>query len=225
MIDLVKIKEIPLPAKTDSYSPVAHADIIESVYEQLDKANLVVKSSNVKFARNGQQMIGTMAIESYDSEMGFKIALRNSYDKSMSVGFASGGNVWVCSNGSISGDIKLVRKHTGLVNQEIKLKIIESINAFEPALEELIVDREKLKTVELSKRLQAELVGRMFLEQDIITSTQINIIKREMDFSEHFKDNTLWSLYNWTTESLKQSHPSSYIEDHVKVHKFLTELV
>ena len=33
---------VAIPARTDSYSPVSHSNIINAAYEQLDRHNLVV---------------------------------------------------------------------------------------------------------------------------------------------------------------------------------------
>lgn len=222
-VDRQQLGLVSLPDKTPSYTPVPHLEIINSIQEQLDKKNMIITSEDYRVARDGKQLIGYLGIESFDKEIGFMIGFKNSYDKSMSLGFASGGKVWLCSNGCVKGDIRLIRKHTGSVDKEIKEKIVNTIEHFETSLNSIISDREKLKLVDVSKRVQAELIGRLYLEEDLITSTQINIIKHELKFSENFKDSSAWSLYNHVTESLKVSPPTSYIEDHIKLHEFMTK--
>ena len=51
----------------------------------------------------------------------------------------------------------------------------------------------------------------------------MSIIKKEFECSRHFRhlgDSafTAYDLYNHITESLKTSHPLSYIDDHVTTH-------
>ena len=87
---------VPLPIKTDSYSPVSHKNIIEATYEQLDKHNLVVNNEFFNIDKEGRKLIGGLDIIHPDvPHLGMRLALRNSYDKSMSVAFAAGAVAWI----------------------------------------------------------------------------------------------------------------------------------
>jgi hypothetical protein len=82
-----------------------------------------------------------------------------------------------------------------------------------------------MKQIEITKRTKAELVGRMMLEEQFITSTQLNIISRELKAPTHdynAKD-SLWELYNYTTFAMKESHPAQWMESHIKAHKFFSD--
>lgn len=84
-----------LPEKTSTYSPVPHGEIISHLLEGLDKKGLSVASENYNIAKNGQQVVGCFNIHSGDADMQQRVMFKNSYDKSMAVGFASGGSVIV----------------------------------------------------------------------------------------------------------------------------------
>lgn len=86
---------VPIPPATDSYSPVSHQNIIENVYEQLDKRGLSVNDEHYNVGRKGQQLIGYVTVGANDTEMEMKLAFRNSYDKTMSVAFVAGSRVMV----------------------------------------------------------------------------------------------------------------------------------
>ena len=79
-----------------------------------------------------------------------------------------------------------------------------------------------MKQIELTKRSSAELVGRMFLEEEIIQSTQMCIIKREMDNPsfDYGAPGSMWELYNHTTLAMKELHPSLWMNQHMKAHSF-----
>ena len=82
-----------------------------------------------------------------------------------------------------------------------------------------------MKQVQITKRTKAELVGRMMLEEQFITSTQLSIISRELKAPTHdynAKD-SLWELYNYTTFAMKETHPSQWMESHIKAHKFFND--
>jgi len=218
-----ELYQVPIPIATDSYSPVSHQNIIETVEEQLDKVNLSIEKSTFNTGREGKQLIGYMDIKSSFSELGMRIAFRNSYDKTMSVAFTAGSVVWICGNGMISGEIQYMRKHTGSVVSELNSKIVSTIQQLDDHFTLMRKHSEQMRNIQVDKTSAAELCGRMFIEQDLISSTQLGIIKRELSEPsfQDFTNPNLWSLYNHTTYSLKKSHPTHYIQDHINFHKFI----
>ena len=88
---------------------------------------------------------------------------------------------------------------------------------------QLIKDREQLKKIELSPRQMAEMIGRMFIQEQIITSTQINIMKRELEkptYDYGVPVENAWSLYNFATHAFKEDSPRNWIKRHIDLHDF-----
>lgn len=216
-----ELLEVPVPNKTLTYSPISHREIIEGIKEQLDIKGFKIKTSNYKANHEGTKLIGYYGIEHTDSELGIMMAFRNSYNKTMSAGLAIGGQVWICENGVISGDISLIRKHTGAASSIVKNKIINSINEFDISFNSIIADRNLMKERDITKKICSELLGRMYIEEKMITSTQLDIIKNELYYSKDFTNDTVWDFYNNITESLKTSTINNHLSDHVKVHNFI----
>lgn len=215
---------VPVPSATDSYAPVSHRNVIDAVYEQLDRHNLSVKKETFNTARWGQQLIGYMDIQYDDNEeLGLRLAFRNSYDKSMSVAFVAGAQTWICSNGMISGELQFLRKHTGGVVQEMNSRITDSINELEAHFQRMLKHSYKMKERELYLSEAAELAGRLFITEDIIIPTQLNEVKRQLlnPSYKDFEEENLWSFYNHVTHSLKKSHPTTYIQQHKNFHKYI----
>ncbi|MFV2014027.1 MAG: DUF932 domain-containing protein [Candidatus Heimdallarchaeota archaeon] len=218
-----KIFDALVPAKTDTYSPVSHRNIVEAIQEECDKRGFVIETKEYWENRGSQQVTGKFNIRvSGDDELGMMTAFRNSYDRSMSLGFATGGNVWICLNGQVGGDITLVRRHTGGISTEVEDKIVQSMEHLEEEYQKLSKQNAIMKEMELSSREMAELVGRMFVEENLINSTQLNIVKREMigEGTNHFTDNNVWSSYNNVTEAYKKSSAYSYLDNHIELHQF-----
>ena len=218
------IYNVPVPLSTSTYSAVPHKDVIESVMEQLDKRNMKIISEKYNVAAKGDKLIGYFDIEfDGDSEMGTRFAFRNSYDKSMSVAPVSGSSVFICSNGMVKGDMKYVRKHTGEVAKELNSVIIRTIESMESEFLDLKRHSEQMKSIELKKDKAAEMYGRLFMIEDIITPNQLSIVKKQLDESsfDEFKEESVWSAYNHVTYALKESHPLNYINQHVDFHKFM----
>jgi hypothetical protein len=221
-----------VPAQTETYSPVAHRDIMSSIRSKSTDNGLRILKHRISSNILGTRIIGFVTLEEKSSrgiksEHGLKMMLgyRNSYDKSMSVGFVAGASVWICSNGLLSGDmISFRRKHTGTVAAELQEKIQTGLSRMRDDFARLNVEVDVMKNFSLTPRQKAEILGVMYFEKNMITPTQMNIIKRELTESEHFKDNDAWCLYNNITESLKRSSPISIIQDHINVHGFFKEI-
>jgi hypothetical protein len=219
--------KVDVPVATKSYQPVSHKQIINMTLEELDKNNLKVLSESYKMAREGRQAAGFYEIGAKgDSEMRIRLGWHNSYDKSMPVRWAIGGHIIVCENGMVAGDLgAFKRKHTGTVLEDYTTQCQLHISSAGEMYDRLIREKQRMKEIEITKRASAELIGRMFLEEDLITATQLGIIKREMDNpSFDYKANgTVWQLYNHCTVAYKEEHPSLIIDRHVKHHDFFTK--
>lgn len=220
-----------LPEKTASYSPVPHAKVIDVTLEALDKAGIKVLSEQYLAAREGRQANGIYTLQGGDSEMNFRFQWQNSYDKSLPLAAAMGANVIVCRNGLVMGDMgRFKRKHTGSVVDEFVEQIVTHIGEAGNLFKKMTHDRERMKEIEMTKRTNAELIGRMFLEENVITATQLGIIKRELENPSFNygtdklileKGGLLWDTYNAVTVSLKEEHPQFNMDRHIKLHDFI----
>jgi hypothetical protein len=217
------LKRIPLPEATKSYIPVSHYHVADHIKEELDKRGMNTFMESYRVSGDGMKCCGQITVKSSEN-INFMVAFHNSYDKSMAVKFAAGGNVFICTNGVIRSDagITLYHKHRGDVIPELDWKLKSAIQYYDDKFQELLKQSEKMKEVEITKRTAAELVGRMFIEDELVNSAQLSIIKKELEFSKNFTEPTLWSLYNHVTEAYKQqSSPLNYIPQHKKLHTFI----
>lgn len=215
---------VAIPLATDTYSPVSHANLLNATYEQLDKHNLIVKNEFFNINGDGRKLIGGLDIVHPDAaHLGMRLAFRNSYDKSMSVAFAAGAVAWICSNGMITGEIQYMRKHTGTVVNELNDKIITTINQLDDHFQKILNHSEQLHQIDLTKQQYAELMGRLYIIDKVIIPTQLSIISKEIEQPtfKDFEDLNAWSLYNHVTYALKNSHPTTYLDQHTNFHSFM----
>lgn len=219
--------EIPVAIQTSTYKPVSHKNVIESILEQIDKKNIKVSSEIYKSSSNGNQLQGEFRFKSgMDSEIDMSMIFQNSYDKSMTLKLVSGFHTWVCSNGQCygsSGSFK--KKHIGEIQTLAPLKIIEQLNAIEQEFNKAIELKNRLKEIEITKRTTSELIGRLFNEEELLTTTQLSILKKELDAPtfDYGVENTSWNLYSNITHSFKELHPRLYIDQNVKLSNFFIE--
>lgn len=214
----------PLPKATRSYAPVPHKVVIESCLEALDKQGIKVINQLYTSARNGNQANGIYHLVGGDDEMNLRLQWQNSYDKSLPLAVAFGSNVIVCGNGLVMGDMgSFKRKHTGDVLQLFMDKVETFVGDADEQFKKMSQQRERMKEITMTKRTSAELIGRMFIEDEIITATQLGIIKRELDaptYDYGVKD-CLWNTYNAVTVSLKEAHPQFSMNQHSNLHNFV----
>ena len=219
----------PLPEETRTYKPVSHAELIELTLNSIYGAGFKLDSERYSAARDGRVANGRYTISNVaDSEMMLEIGWQNSYDKTMSLKFAIGTRILVCQNGCVSGDYgAFKKKHRGDIQEFTPYAITEYIKSASDVFSLMQIEREKMKNIEVTKRTTAELLGRMFFEDQIIQSTQLNIIKRELEAPTHDygAPGSLWELYQYTTYSMKEVHPSLWMQNHIDAHSFfLNEL-
>lgn len=221
------IRKVPLPQHGKSYTVIPHGHIIDQTRARLAKAGLHVTRELYRASADGEMAKGIYHLNDKDSEMSMMFAWSNSYNKKMRFKCAIGARVIVCDNGMVSGDLaSFNRKHTGSALTDVDYTIDFQISHADQYFKNLVTDREMLKNVVLSKSDQGAVVGQLFASMDILTLTQLGIVKREMDKPSHkynSDENSAWSLYNHITMALKESHPLNYLKDHQDVHNYFVD--
>lgn len=216
-----------VPQQTRTYKPVSHAQLIDLTLESIYQSGFELNQEVYTSARDGKVANGKFTIKNVaDSEMQLQIGWQNSYDKSLSLKFAIGTQIFICSNGCVSGDYGAFKhKHVGDIQTFTPQAITEYIKSAGDAFSRMQKEREAMKQIEISKRIQAELIGRMIIEEKFIESTQLNIIRKELELPTHnynAKD-SLWELYQFTTYSMKEVHPSLWMNNHIDAHSFFVD--
>lgn len=223
-----QIIHTPLPEHGNTYTVIPHEFIINKAKDELQNQGFKIKHELYKSTLNGQVAQGLYHLEhNVDPDMGMMFAWSNSYDKSMRFKCAIGAHVFVCMNGVIRGDMaSFSRKHTGTADQEASDSIDYQISMAGKYFDKLVEDKTMLQNKLMTRREQAELIGRIFLEEKIVTLTQMGIIKREMEKPSYEYDSdpdSAWVLYNHVTHALKDSHPTCYLDNHQKIHSVFVD--
>jgi hypothetical protein len=221
-----RLRTIPLPTHGGKYAVIPHGDIIDETKKQLDTAGFNITKELYKTSIDGQIAQGVYHLEyGNDSDMGLMFAWSNSYNKQIKFKCAAGAQVFICMNGVVSGDMSnFNRKHMGknAMNDVIN-SIQDQIANAKTYFNSLVEDKEMLKNVILTPRDKGRILGELFANDEILTLTQVGIVKRELDTPTHNYNadaNSAWTMYNHITYALKESHPGHYIDDHQKVHQY-----
>jgi hypothetical protein len=230
----VRIKEatreylcsVPLPVFEDSYTVISHESVMDFTLAQLTQFGFNVTSESFRCTADGNIAQGTYYLNyDGDEEIGMMFAWSNSYNKQMRFKCAIGGYVFVCLNGMICGDMgSWSRKHTGIADVETQKTIADQISNAQVYYDKLVTDKNMMKEIVIDSKRQAELLGVLFAEYEILTTEQMSLVKQQMEKPSYFYNgdvNSLWSFYNHVTLSLKKSHPRNWMEDQRKLHWFL----
>jgi hypothetical protein len=83
---------VPVPDPTESYHPMPYGRFIEEVELHVPRFGLAIRSSQFALAREGGQMFGVLTCSNGvpDRDYALAIGVRNSYDRTLSVGLTLG---------------------------------------------------------------------------------------------------------------------------------------
>jgi len=193
------IKRLPGPARTDTWNPLPHRDVISALETAVNNAGLVIADRQYTLARHGNQMFGTWRFRNGEGEqlvMGF----HSSLDKTLAVGICAGQYVMNCSNLMFYGD-KFIefRKHSGRFEygqlQELVARSLPELkkNAYDfevwlDALAEIALPEPDMKELTYDAVVAGVLPGSKVLALDSLIAK-----------TDDYKGN-LWGWYQAQTE-------------------------
>jgi len=233
-MDLNTLLAVPAPQPTNTYAPISHGEIHEAILSEAKDNAFDIRDISVK-TKNGKNCIVMYSLvdglSSYvDPEIGIRVGFKNSYDRSMSFGFALGSEVFICSNGMVSGEYTIKKQHRMRdVNIYAKDLIHEYFKQVRPEHMRNLVFAKELKKIDVNEKLAAEIVGELFIDGKIINQGQLRKMTNEMYKSEKFstfkerETITAWDLYNHGTEALKSSANFNLFNRHVTYNDYFRE--
>jgi hypothetical protein len=151
----------------------------------------------------------------------------NSYNKQVRFKCGVGAYINLTGTTMVCGDMgSWARKHTGTADEETIKTIQDQIANAYMYYNQLAADKEIMKGITLNKRRQAQMLGILFAEYQILTTEQASIIRSQMDRPSHvFADsNSLWAFYSYVTIALQHSHPKTWMEDQRVLHYFMSSI-
>lgn len=217
---------IDLPVHGDSYTVISHESVMNYAYTELANAGFGIVSEEYRATADGQIAQGIYRLNyNSDPELSMMFAWTNSYNKQ--VRFKCGVGAYVNQIGTVMvcGDMgSWARKHTGSADEETVQTIKDQIADATMYYNQLVADKEAMKSISMTKRKQSQLLGILFAEYKILTTEQASMIRNEMDKPSHvFEDtNSLWAFYNYVTTALQHSHPKTWMEDQRVLHYFIS---
>lgn len=219
---------IPLPVHADTYTVISHENVMDYSKTALINAGFTIEREEYRATADGQIAQGVFRLHyGTDQELSMMFAWTNSYNKQ--VRFKCGVGAYINTNGTVMvcGDMgNWARKHTGTADTETIATITEQVTNAHMYYNQLVSDKNIMQTISMTKRKQAQLLGILFAEYQILTTEQASIVRQQMDKPSYvFADNnSLWAFYNYVTLALQQSHPKTWMEDQRILHYFINSV-
>ena len=181
------IPTVKTPDRTDTWYPIPHIDFITQVEKALTAANMRVVEQAHSLTKEGNRYFGLFQVancQSTGDDYSYVLGLRNSHDKSFPAGLVVGSQVFVCDNLSFSGEIRIARKHTRYIMDDLP-KLTSNAVGMLAQKWTLMSDRiAKYKTTEISDRDAHDFVVRA-LDVGATTLQQIPAILKEWRAPRH----------------------------------------
>jgi hypothetical protein len=218
---------VPLPNHADTYTVISHQSIIDYAYAELANQGFGIVDEEYRCTHDGQVAQGIYKLQyNSDPEMSIMFAWTNSYNKLIRFKCVTGAYIHSNQTVMIPGEMgNYARKHTGTADVDTINSMRDQIQNAKMYYDLLVDDKNVMKAIDLSSRKQAELLGVLFAEYEVLNTEQASIIRQQMDKPSYFYNggkNTLWAFYNHVTLALQQSHPRTWMEDQRMLHWFIS---
>ena len=219
---------VALPNHAATYTVISHQSVIDYVYTELATAGFSVVDEEFRSTADGQiaQGIHKLSFNS-DPELSMMFVWTNSYNKQVRFKCGVGAYINLTGTTMVCGDMgNWARKHTGTADEETIKTIQDQVANAYMYYNQLAADKEIMKGITLNKRRQAQMLGILFAEYQILTTEQASMIRSQMDRPSHVyaDSNSLWAFYNYVTIALQHSHPKTWMEDQRVLHYFMSSI-
>lgn len=111
-VDEDVVKAVPEPPFTETWHPIAHAKVIDSLELACQDSGLGIDRRTYSMNDSGTRMFGVWDLDYHNNGSCYSLGFRNSIDKSMVVGVVGGFRIFVCDNLALSGEYLQFHKHT-----------------------------------------------------------------------------------------------------------------
>jgi hypothetical protein len=225
--DRADLIDVALPNHASTYTVISHESVMDLSAGALQDAGFSITSENYRATHDGNIASAIYTLNfGDDPELSMMFAWSNSYNKQMRFKCGIGAIHNLNNTSLVCGDMgSWARKHTGAADTETEKTIKEQIELAKMYYNQLCSDKEEMKNIILNKRKQAQLLGILFAEHDILTTEQASLIRQQMSRPTHTYENnsSLWAFYNYVTLALQQSHPKTWMEDQRVLHWFISD--
>lgn len=221
------LASVPVPDETGSYFPVPYVRLIEEVELHVPRFGLTIQREEFALSREGKQMFGVLTCTNGHGPSDYSLALglRNSYDRSLSVGLVVGNRVLCCDNLAFSGEVQMHRKHTVNIFRDLPDLIYRMLSQVGVMRERMEDEIKSMKARGLSE-MEAHHLMVEAIQKHVVPASQLPKILNAWCYPCHedFHPRAAWSLYNVFTEMVKSRSPRAQIDGTLRLSRVFREV-
>ena len=105
-----ELPALPTPEATGTHKPIPHHALVEALVESLAYRQLDIVKDEYAVSADGMRLFGFLSLNLEHAGIRLALGIRNSHDKSFSLGITVGYRVFVCDNLAFHGDFMPVTK-------------------------------------------------------------------------------------------------------------------
>lgn len=211
----VRFVELKRPEHVGNrWTGIKHEDLLESIDSKLEERGIKKLSERLYLNHHGAGMIGYMKVQvphvQSPEGLDFCLGFKHSNDAQVALKFVVGAQVFVCSNGVVTGEHLISRLHTKGLN--LNESIDKGLDKYMIGVQGIQTFVNTLKEKELNDQNSDKILmetGR----QGLLPWSRIGLVDKEFRnprFSE-FSEKNAWSLYNAFTYTVQKSRPAFQI--------------
>jgi hypothetical protein len=205
---------IPVPEQTRTYTPISNESLWDMLQKTAESKGLILSEPQFGVAHKGQRLFGVADITNQDyldEEVRLTLGLRNSYDKTLSVGVCFGSKVFVCDNMCFSGYAsededavgQVHKRHHSDVFEGLQIRLEEAMSKFDVFRSYQESSFNRMKEMSLTDAAAHDLIIQS-VRAEAITAKDCMTVANEWAFQSHCPENE-WDAENWHKEFMPRN--------------------
>lgn len=213
-IERAELNLIEAPPPTDTWFPIRHGQVLETVERTLGNAGFEIRKAQYGISSDQARFFGTLDLATTITEgVSLCVGVRNSVDKTFPIGLTAGSRVFVCDNLAFNSDIYVSKKHTRFGKERFDEGISKALTALEQFRQVEALRIAHYRGTVLDEDEASATLLHAFEEGILSTRTLPEAINEwRHPTLDQFEPRTAWSLFNAFTEALKkrQANPAEF---------------
>jgi hypothetical protein len=219
LYDIDEIRAVPTPPvefrkkenangeRTISYQPIAHAELIDRTRNALTSQGFRIQDEIHSLASHDNHYFGLFAIDHVNrvsTDRGCVVGIRNSHDKKFPAGLCAGDAPFVCDNLIFTNTIKLARRHTRNILDDLNFTINRALGKLFGFWNGQDARIDAYKNRSIGNVYANDLIVKA-VQMGALPKTKLLDVVNQWESSDHpeFHDRNVNSLYNAFTEVYK----------------------
>lgn len=201
-VDYDGLRQLPVPAATDTHVPIPHHSVVDMVKYSLGFFGHEIVAEDYGVTPDGARFFGVLSLRSEYGDYTDTVGLRNSHDKRFPIGISFGSRVFVCDNLAFNGDHVIKRKHTANAKRDLPGLVAEVV---EPLRDQRAEQARHFLTYRETTLLESQVdqaVMQLFRRGVINVQRIADVIAAYEEPPHDWGDETAWRLFNAATYTL-----------------------